>query len=151
MNEEALFALMGDKAKFTKKITIAAIVLVVVAIIVILIVKYKGKLSDTIKNRTLAESLDEEIDQDNITLTQMQLNTYASSLYAAMKGAGTNENKIYSVFRGLGTRSDVLQLIKTFGVKDGMTLTEWMNDDLSSKEIDKINSILANNNINYQF
>lgn len=139
------------QSKTIKVVAISVVVLVVVAIIILIIVKYKGKLTDTIKNRELAESLDEEINQDDITLTQTQLNTFASSLYAAMDGLGTDEDKIYNVFRAMGTRSDVLQLIKTFGVKDGETLTEWLNGDLSSKEIDKINSILANNNINYQF
>ncbi len=139
------------QSKTVKVVAISVVVLVIVAIIILIIVKYKGKLTDTIKNRELAESLDEEINQDDITLTQTQLNTFASSLYAAMDGLGTDEDKIYNVFRAMGTRSDVLQLIKTFGVKDGETLTEWLNGDLSSKEIDKINSILANNNINYQF
>ena len=139
------------QSKTVKVVAISVLVLVIVAIIILIVVKYKGKLTDTIKNRELAESLDEEINQNDITLTQMQLNTFASSLYAAMDGAGTDEDKIYNVFRAMGTRSDVLQLIKTFGVKDGETLTEWLNGDLSSKEIDKINSILANNNINYQF
>jgi hypothetical protein len=139
------------QSKTVKVVAISVLVLVIVAIIILIVVKYKGKLTDTIKNRELAESLDEEINQDDITLTQTQLNTFASSLYAAMDGAGTDEDKIYNVFRAMGTRSDVLQLIKTFGVKDGETLTEWLNGDLSSKEIDKINSILANNNINYQF
>lgn len=139
------------QSKTIKVVAISVVVLVIVAIIILIIVKYKGKLTDTIKNRELAESLDEEINQDDITLTQTQLNTFASSLYAAMDGLGTDEDKIYNVFRAMGTRSDVLQLIKTFGVKDGETLTEWLNGDLSSKEIDKINSILANNNINYQF
>ncbi len=139
------------QSKTIKVVAISVLVLVIVAIIILIVVKYKGKLTDTIKNRELAESLDEEINQDDITLTQTQLNTFASSLYAAMDGLGTDEDKIYNVFRAMGTRSDVLQLIKTFGVKDGETLTEWLNGDLSSKEIDKINSILANNNINYQF
>ena len=139
------------QSKTVKVVAISVLVLVIVAIIILIVVKYKGKLTDTIKNRELAESLDEEINQDDITLTQTQLNTFASSLYAAMDGLGTDEDKIYNVFRAMGTRSDVLQLIKTFGVKDGETLTEWLNGDLSSKEIDKINSILANNNINYQF
>lgn len=148
---EEMNMFMGGKAKLVKIISISAVILVVVAIILLIVLKYKGKLSDTIKNRALAESLDEEINQDDITLTQMQLNTYASSLYVAMNGMGTDEDKIYNVFRAMGTRSDVLQLIKTFGVKDSETLTEWLYADLSAKEIDKINSILANNNINYQF
>ncbi len=150
MNKGNITSLLGT-TKTVKVVAISAIVMVILALIIIILIKYKGKLTDSVKNRELAESLDEEINQSDITLTQTQLNTYASSLYAAMDGPGTDEDKIYNVFRAMGTRSDVLQLIKTFGVKDGETLTEWMNGDLSSKEIDKINRILANNNINYQF
>lgn len=150
-NDSSIINLLGAKFKATNAIVITAIVIVIIAIVILIVVKYKGALTDAIKNRQLADALNEEIDPDTITLTQTQLNTFASSLYAAMKGWGTDEEKIYSVFRSMGSRSDVLQLIKTYGVKDGENLSEWLYDDLTAKEIDKINNILANNNINYQF
>ncbi len=149
--EVDIIALMGGKSKVIKIAAISIGVIAAIAIVILIIVKYKGVLTDTIKNRKLAESLDKEIDYDSLTLTQTQLNTYASSLYAAMDGVGTDENKIFNVFRAMGTRSDVLQLIKTFGVKDGEDLTEWLHKDLSAEDIEKINSILADNNINYHF
>lgn len=149
--EMDIMGMMGGKAKLIKVAVISVSVIIVLAIVVLIVVKYKGTLSDAVKNRKLAESLDEEIDVDALTLTQTQLNTFASSLYAAMDGPGSDEDKIYAVFRSMGSRSDVLQLIKTYGVKDGENLTEWLYGDLSTKEIAKINNILANNNINYQF
>ena len=105
--EVDIIALMGGKSKVIKIAAISIGVIAAIAIVILIIVKYKGVLTDTIKNRKLAESLDEEIDYDSLTLTQTQLNTYASSLYAAMDGVGTDENKIFNVFRAMGTRSDV--------------------------------------------
>lgn len=127
---------------------------VVIAIIIVAIVFKKfvvTKLHDAAANKQLATQLDEEITTENITITQQQFNGYASTLYSAMKGIGTNEERIYEVFEKMNTRSDVLQLIKTFGVKESMTLNEWFMDDLSTKEIDKINQILVSRQIDYKF
>ena len=138
-----------------KKLIIAGIVVLVVTVIVIVVI-YKFKdikdlVVDHNANQKLVDELNKEIKADDITLTQVQLNACASKLYAAMKGAGTNEKKIYEVFEMMKTRSDVLQLIKTFGIKDGENLNEWLLDDCSASEISHINEILATNNINYQF
>lgn len=127
------------------------IAILLIVTVIILLIRYRTKLVDAVHNKQLADSLNEEIDTNQLTITQAQFNTYASSLYAAMEGAGTDEDKIYAVFRAMKTRADVLQLIKTFGVKDGETLTEWLHGDLSASEIEKINTILAGNNINYSF
>ena len=136
----------------TNKILIGSVIgLLALIVVVFLIVKFKSKFKDMITNTKLVNNLETEIKTDDITLTQAQFNSYASALYSAMKGWGTDEEKIYNVFRQMNTRSDVLQLIKVFGVKDGDTLTEWLNDDLSASEIEKINTILATNDINYSF
>lgn len=137
--------------KMNRMVIGGLVALLVCVIVIIIFIKYRTKLVDAIHNKQLANSLDEEIDTNQITITQAQFNTYASSLYAAMDGAGTDENKIYAVFRAMNTRADVLQLIKTFGVKDSQTLTEWLHSDLSASEIEKVNTILAGNNINYSF
>lgn len=136
----------------TNKILIGSVIgLLALIVVVFLIVKFKSKFKDMVTNTKLVNNLETEIKTDDITLTQAQFNSYASALYSAMKGWGTDEEKIYNVFRQMNTRSDVLQLIKVFGVKDGDTLTEWLNDDLSASEIEKINNILATNDINYSF
>ena len=139
------------------KVKITAIVIAVVLLIVILVVCYfklkKGttNLIDVIKNKQLANEADAEINPDNISLTQVQINTLADKLHAAMAGMGTDEDAIFAVFNSLNTRSDLLQLIKTFGYRDGETLQEWLADDLSTSDISHINSILASRNINYIF
>ncbi len=139
------------------KLKITAMVIAVVLLIVILVVCYfklkKGttNLIDVIKNKQLANEADAEINPDNISLTQVQINTLADKLHAAMAGMGTDEDAIFAVFNSLNTRSDLLQLIKTFGYRDGETLQEWLADDLSTSDISHINSILASRNINYIF
>ena len=152
MNETiiAYFASMNKQ----KVITISVIAAIVIAIAIFLIVKLKGGVKSIVnddKNNKLIDEINKEQNTDDITLTQLQFNAYASSLKKALKGIGTDEKKIYNVFQQMNTRSDVLQLIKTFGVVDGENLNEWLNDDLNAKEIDKINQILAEKGINYKF
>lgn len=139
-----------------RKTKIGIIVAIVVVVsIIIFIVWWKQNVSQKIHdkkiNTDLANLLDEEITTENITITQQQLNSYASKLYKAMDGWGTDEQQIFDVFRQMQTRSDVLQLIKTFGVKDHKTLQEWLFDELSTSDLDKINQILSNNAIDYKF
>ncbi len=153
MDNNELIAYLSNNKK-AKIIAISIIAVIIIAVIIIIVLKIKGfgkTIHDSETNAKLAKQLDEEISEDKITITQQQLNSYASKLYAAMKGWGTDEESIYDVFREMKTRSDVLQLIKTFGVKDHMTLNEWLNDELSADEIYKINEILSGNNINYKF
>lgn len=152
MNETiiAYFASMNKQ----KVITISVIAAIVIAVAIFLIVKLKGGVKSIVnddKNNKLIDEINKEQNADDITLTQLQFNAYASSLKKALQGLGTDEKKIYNVFQQMNTRSDVLQLIKTFGVVDGENLNEWLNDDLSAKEIDKINQILAEKGINYKF
>lgn len=152
MNETiiAYFASMNKQ----KVITISVIAAIVIAIAIFLIVKLKGGVKSIVnddKNNKLIDEINKEQNTDDITLTQLQFNAYASSLKKALQGLGTDEKKIYNVFQQMNTRSDVLQLIKTFGVVDGENLNEWLNDDLNAKEIDKINQILAEKGINYKF
>ena len=153
MEEQLTFAAMANAFNSkTNKIVIGGLLgLLALVVIVLLFIKYRSKFKDLITNAKLVNSLETEIKTDDITFTQTQFNAFASALYAAMDGAGTDEQKIYNVFRQMQSRSDVLQLIKVFGVKDGETLTEWINDDLSASEIEKINTILATNDINYSF
>ncbi len=138
--------------KITPK-QIAIIVGCVLALIVVIwaIVAIKGKISDAVTNSKLIDEVNKEIDTNKITLTQSQINTLASKIYTAMDGAGTDEEAIYDAFSTLSSYSDLQQLNKTFGVKEHMTLREWLRDDLSTSDINHINEILASKNINYVF
>ncbi len=137
--------------KIIKPIAIGGGVLLALIIVIALIVWAKNKIADTTTTIRLAADANKEIDTTKQTLTQTQLNTLASKLYTAMKGWGTDEDAIYAAFETLGSRTDLMQLRKTFGTKDGMTLDEWLADELNASEIEHLNNILATNSIDYKF
>ncbi len=135
----------------TKQIGIAVGALFLVVLLIWIISKVKNKIEDSIVNSKLVDEVNSEIDINKTTLTQSQLNTLSTKIYTALKGAGSDESAIYAAIEEVQTRTDLLQLIKTFGVKDSLTMKEWLYDDLSVDEIAHINNILSSKNINYVF
>ena len=136
------------------------IYIIVVAIVAILaigtwaVLKFTSlgkKMDERIVEEKLGKTLDTEIARETVTLTPADAELHAQRLYTAMKGMGTDEDAIYSVFLNLKTKGDVLYLIQVFGVKDHETLVQWITSELNSKERAKLNSILANRNIDYTF
>lgn len=98
------------------------------------------------------QALDAELSGGgSASMSGMQYATYAKRLYEAMKGLGTDEEAIYSVFRSLATRADVLQVIVKFRALYDEDLTEWLYGDLNNKEIAKVNTILKEKGIDYAF
>ncbi|HPX58988.1 MAG TPA: hypothetical protein PK495_08330 [Bacteroidales bacterium] len=87
----------------------------------------------------------------NLSYSDNEYEHFAARIYKAVKGVGTDEEAIYQIFAQMRTKADVLKLIQTFGLKDNMTLTEWLYDDLNAKELDKVNSILSAQGIDYRF
>lgn len=138
--------------KITPK-QIAIIVGAILALIVVIwaFVAIKNKVSDTITNSKLVNEVNNEIDFNKITLTQSQINTLVSKLYAAMEGWGTDEDAIYEAFNTLNSYSDLQQLSKSYGVKESKVLREWLQDELDAEELAHVNEILASKNINYVF
>ncbi len=138
----------------------ARIICIVVAVCIVMaiagvVIAKTCNLKDLISNKKAEQKLIEEanknIETSQLSYTQDQYNTYATRLYKAMKGIGTNEKAIYTVFEAMNTYSDVQQLVKTFGIKDGETLKEWLYGDLSNSELAHLNEILSSKSINYQF
>lgn len=113
--------------------------------------KSKQETEDANKERDIANEVNNAITTSNVTLSQVQLNTLADKLYKAVKGSGTDETSIYDAMRTLKTKDDVLALIKTFSVRDSMTLREWLYDDLNNSEISKINDIFLSKGISFSF
>jgi len=105
--------------------------------------------------------------------TPSQYEVFSQKLVQAMDSCGTSEESVYSVFRSMKNKADVLSLISAFGVRFyqpcsatnpisytnwlfnnrafGGGLATWLEYDLTSAEIKKINNILAGNGINYNF
>ena len=134
-----------------KKIAISAAVLVVVVIVIVVVVKYGKKFKEWVNEKLQSKELEKEIETNETSFSPTQLNAYATTLFYAMEGVGTNEEKIYSVFEQMKTRSDILALIQAYGIKDSMNLNQWISSELTSRELKKLNEIIANNSIDYQF
>ena len=134
-----------------KQIGVTIGVLFLVVLLIWIISKVKNGIENTIEEIKLIDEVNAETDPKQITMTQSQINTLASKIYAAVKGSGTDEEAIFAAFKELSTRSDLMKLIDTFGRKDGMSLKDWLYDDLDEEEIVSINEILASKEINYVF
>ena len=69
----------------------------------------------------------------------------------------TDEEAIYRVFGLMKNIADIILLIKSFGVRrlefstKGASLSVHLQEDLTQKEILKLNKILSDKNINYRF
>ncbi|MDR1458713.1 MAG: annexin [Bacteroidales bacterium] len=130
------------------------IVNVVLIIIFILVLYFVGKFLYGKFRNTLAanKSLQEELDSGGVlSYNDVKYKEYADNLYLAMKGWGTDEDKIFNVFYAMKTKADVLKLIAVYGINDGEDLKQWLYGDLSRSDIQKINGILTSNRIDYQF
>lgn len=87
-----------------------------------------------------------------LTYPLSQYTIFADSLYESMEGVGTYREEVAGVFYKMRNDLDVLQLVKTFGKKDGYSLSQWITGDFSAE--DKafyINDILAKKNIKFRF
>lgn len=140
-----------NKDLLLKYSMIAIVVLIIFFVVWNRFGKSKQDTEDANKERDIANEVNNAITTSNIRLSQVQLNTLADKLYNAVKGAGTDEKSIYDAMRTLQTKDDVLALIKTFSVRDSMTLREWLYDDLNNSEISKINDILLSKGISFSF
>lgn len=137
--------------KTAKTIGRAAAISIAAIVALWLLIRLRRFFINEVTNQEVVKEANKEIDASQITLTDAQYNTLASKFYLAVKGWGTDVDSVYAVFEALQSRSDLLKLFSVFGVKDDMTFVEWVYDDLSQKEIDHVNQILAANNINYKF
>jgi hypothetical protein len=117
---------------------------VVVAVITYYIIKW-------IRERIADPTTGVKVDESNLSANKADYNLWASQLYTAMDGAGTETDTIYRVLKNIETQDDWNQLIKAFGVKESTswfssfkgTLVDWLSDELSVKEKDAANQILA--------
>jgi len=83
--------------------------------------------------------------------SQSQYNTMANQLYYALKGAGTDEETVYSVMGKMQNDLDIIALDNAFGMRDASSLQAWLRGDLSSSEMQQVNMILSNKGITKSF
>ena len=131
----------------------------VIGIIIVLLAVYWGKIKAHIESNRLARAYDDEIRKTDLTLSELQAKGIADKLFVAMDGPGTDTQALYSAFQQIQTYSDLMLVMKQFGTQKGtydwfggaQSLIEWIADDCSKREIEKINAILAGKGINYVF
>lgn len=97
----------------------------------------------------------------------------SQALVQAMTGCGTDKDMVFNVFRQMKNDADILRLVNAFGVRFyqpcawtspisysiwlvndqayGGGIATWLDYDLSAGDIRKINTILSDAGINYQF
>lgn len=131
-------------------ITIGIVTVLLIVSVIIIAVKWNN-LKDWVKQRKESKLLDKEIVSSDVTISDSQITTYANKLHEAMKGAGTNEKAIRAVFEAINSKSDLLSICKKFRELYGENLADWLNDDLSQSDINKINQILSEKGIDYSF
>lgn len=107
------------------------------------------------------------------SISNSQVEAVINSLVQAMNGCGSDEEMVYEAFKKLNNDADVQLLISRWGVryytpcavtdpisytlflnnpkKFGGNLTSWLNNDLTTSEIKKINTILSQKKITFKF
>lgn len=125
-----------------------AIYVVVIIAIIWLSRKLIRGVVESIHNAKLLNQYGKEINVSNLTFPTSQYDTFADSLYRAMKGLGTDDGAVRNIFNKMETRDDVLRLIKSFGTKDNETLQEWLDGDGCTSYV---NAILNSKSIQFNF
>lgn len=135
-----------------KKIIRIAIYVVVAIVAIYVAYRIYVKVKDRLASNKLGRELDNSIDTGNLSYDISQYQSLANKLYTAMDGPGTDEDAVGTVFNQMQTRSDVLMLMKQFGVRDGDDLSTWLTSELDNDEMEKyVNGFLKSKNINYTF
>ena len=140
-----------------RAIVIGAFLVVIIILLVVFWNRIKGFFQSLV-NRAAAGSMLGDVQSstgESPSLSVTSYYAYANQLYNAFNqhifGWGTDEDAIYNVFSQMNNTSDVYKLIQVFGTKDGKTLDVWIRSELSRNELRKLNSILSNKGIAYQF
>ena len=110
--------------------------------------------SDKINEQKL-ETIDNIIVGDSATLSTSQARIIADSLYNALDRFNDDEKLVFSNFAKIKNGDDMKMVFKAFGVRSyllgtganylgtKMTLVEWLENDLSSSELQKIQNKLS--------
>lgn len=138
-------------------------------------IKEKRDLKEANIAAIMAEEELRELSQNGVrpTYSKSQYESFSQKLVEAMNGCGTTEESVYEVFKAMRNKADALSLISAFGIRYyrpcaatepisyikfladnkafGGPLQTWLEYDLDSSEIKKINDILKSNRVNYQF
>ena len=148
------------------------IIAIVVAIIVVvwLYRRIREKIKeakDVIDDHEVVEKMSHDISPNDLSYTDAQYQQYATTVYHALNDKtsgfwGVDQDKIYSVYNNMKTVSDVLKLHVVFGRQeidaawtmraDGTyRLDEALPRLLTKRQLKKLNRILRDNGVDYQY
>ena len=127
--------------------------LIILFVVVVFFIIYFGvkKVKKDNEEKSYQNELDKQINPSKLTHTELEFKSMAEMLYTAMKGPGTDEKAIYSVFEKLKTEDDYLKLCSAFGIRDNEKLGQWITGDMNAGERKKLNNILSGNGISAKF
>lgn len=137
----------------------------VILIIILLWIRNKIiQAIDSAREKKEENKINQQINEGDLSYDLQTYKNLADKLETAMDAPnnfGTDEDAIYAVFRKMETKSDVLQLIKSFGKRgyramfqigrDQLPLSGWLAKELTISELEKVNKLLSDKNINMQF
>lgn len=154
----------GDK----KTYIVMAVVVVIVVVLYFIIKKLWNKASEALDRKKLVEEMGQDIKDSELTYTDSQYLQYAETVYQALNDKtsgfwGVDQKKIYGVYEAMKNASDVLKLHDKFGSraidaswtmggKDGTyTLAQAIPVFLTKGQLKEVNSILAENGVNFSY
>lgn len=156
---------LANKVDLTK--TAFAVGGLLLLVIMFLWVKKKiGEAKEKSKNDEYLKKINASIDGSSLRFSDVEYMTMSDSLYSYLSDtragyAGVDEDGVYSVMERLRTDADIEKLIAVFGQKEIRrrwqtkshiyTLPGAISALMSQKERNKINDILENNGIKFQF
>jgi sugar phosphate isomerase/epimerase len=115
--------------------------------------KIYKKASDKAADRREGRDLKNELNKNNLTLSEGDFNQIASTIETALNQSDDDEKTVYRQLEKLKTKDDWLKLQIVFGSRkrdnnwpySDMTggLTDWLTDAFNSYEIGKVNNILS--------
>lgn len=124
----------------------------------------KGKSSRDSSKATKSDLKNLNKNQDTAqTISDSQAEAYASSIFSALNGYGTDEDAIVSVFDKVKNEADVLAISNAFGVREVSSgswnpepnykgdLSGALREDLSDYWVNKLNEVLADKGITFRF
>ena len=141
----------------------ALIIIIIVVIVAVMIWIFWGRLSRLVAQLTGKIQDNSELNS-HITQTGEVL-SYSDNEYRKMAnkleeafyggwlfGAGTDEDAVFAVFNRLNNKADVLKLVAVYGTdKNSRTLDQALQSELTNSELNRLNNILTNKGIYYQF
>ena len=138
--------------------------LIITGVVGFFVIKYSKNVAAAFKKWQKGKDIKKERDAlaktQSLTYPISQYQIFATSLYDAFVGGGTDNDRVKSVMSQIRNDLDVLKLIEVYDTRDGgtswwspdMTLIEQIPYDMTDSEIETyVNGPLRSNGVTYKF